>query len=369
MKKNILIFILALFFSVFYACGEKKETEKKVESKRLRPVKAVEVIIPENGTIKFFSGITKASVSSKLSFKVSGTISDVYVDKGDKVEKGSLVAELDPKDFELKLEEALASLERAEAGFENAQSIYKRTTALYEKGHASAKDADDARAAYISASAMVRASQKQAELVKRSLEYTKLFSPMDCRVGSVHAEQNENISAGMPVVVLNCGNRFEVNIQVPSLFLDKLDKSKPVSVKIDSLENKEFKGRIKEIGSSPDALNTSYPVTIALEKEVDKIMTGMSALVGIESRFENRDLFPVLPPVCVGEDSKGNFIWKILPEDKNTGIIKKAYIETGNFAGSKITVKKGVEKGELVVCAGINQVYEGLKVRIEQAIK
>jgi RND family efflux transporter MFP subunit len=364
--KKILIFILICFFSVFYSCSEKKEAESKPETKRLRPVRAVTAVIPENGRIKVFSGTTASSLTSRLSFRVPGTIFKFYAVKGDEVQKGDLIACLDPKDYELKVEEVSASLARAKAQLHNADSAYQRVLSLYERGHASMSEVDQTKAAALSAGAVAESVAKQVELVKKNLEYTRLYAPMSCSVGSVHAEENENVAAGQPVAVLNCGSLMEVNIQVPSSFLRDVKKGKAVSVSIDSFRDRAFEGIIKEVGSSPDALNTSFPVTVELQKPSADIKPGMSALVEIESEDGPADTFPVLPPVCVGEDSKGNFVWKIESEDGRTGIIKKVYIETGEFSGSKIIASKGIAPGDLVVSGGVNQVNEGLEVRIEK---
>lgn len=365
MKKNILIFALVCFFSVFYSCGEKKEAENKDETKRLRPVRAVKAEIPQNGKVKIFSGVISSSLSSKLSFKVPGTICKINVDKGDNVKKGEVIASLDSIDYELKVQEVLGSLARAKAQWKNAEAVYSRVTSLYERGNASISEVDQTRAAFDSARAVVESVEKQVELVKRNLEYTKLFAPMDCNIASVHSEENENIQPGQPIAVVNCGNSMEVNIQVPSSFLSEVKKGKPALVKIDPFKDKKFKGIIKEVGTSPNALNTSYPVTISLGKNLEGIRPGMSAIVEIEPKSLESNSYPVLPPVCVGEDSRGNFVWKLDFENKTIGIIQKVYVELGDFFGSKIIVTKGIEPGEFFVSAGVSQVRQGLKVRVE----
>jgi len=101
-------------------------------------------------------------------------------------------------------------------------------------------------------------------------------------------------------------------------------------------------------------------------EDSSSIKPGMSALVKIESKTGNENNYPALAPVCVGEDSNGKFVWKVETTDLKIGIIKKAYIETADFSGSKIVVTKGINQGELAVSAGVSQVYEGLKVRIDE---
>jgi len=357
---------LAFFLALFYSCSKKNEKEETPQNKRLRPVKVVQAVVPENVCVKTFSGTTRSSFTSKLSFRVPGTIFSLDVDTGDNVNSGQLIASLDPTDYELKVQEVLASLARAKAQWRNAEASYARVLALYERGNASLGELDEIRAASSSAQAVVQSVEKQVELVKRNLEHTKLFSPKDCNIASVHAEENENVQAGQPVAVLTCGNSMEVHIQVPASFVFSVKKGDLALVEIDSVNGKIFKGIIKEVGSSPNALNTTYPVTISIMEDSSSIKPGMSALVRIESKNESENNYPALPPVCVGEDSKGKFVWKVETGDSKIGTIKKAYIETADFSGSKIVVTKGIAHGDFAVSAGVSQVYEGLKVRIDR---
>jgi RND family efflux transporter MFP subunit len=368
MKKNFLIFGLVCILALFNSCSENNKTADKLHAKRLRPVKVVEALVLKNGCVKIFSGTTRSSFTSKLSFRVPGTILTLNVDTGDNVSSGQLIASLDPTDYELKVEEVVASLERAKAQWRNAEATYARVLALYERGNASLGELDETRAASSSAQAVVKSVGKQVELVKRNLEYTKLFSPKDCNIASVHAEENENVQAGQPIAVLNCGNSIEVHIQVPASFVFSVKKGESALVEIDSINNKKFEGIIKEVGSSPNALNTTYPVIISILENSMLIKPGMSALVKIESKPKVENNYPAVIPVCVGEDSKGKFVWKVETSDFKEGRVKKAYIEIGGFSGSKIIVTKGLLPGELIVSAGVSQVREGIKVRIEKEI-
>ncbi|MGM0418360.1 MAG: efflux RND transporter periplasmic adaptor subunit [Thermodesulfobacteriota bacterium] len=375
MKINrIWLCITAVVLFCTVSCAKTDET-KEQEEKRLRPVKVIKAELTENKSIKSFSGITRSSVTSRLSFKVSGTLDNVFVDVGDKVKKDQLIAELDQTDYQIKVQEVSASLARAKAQWRNAKASYARVQALYERGNASLNELDATRAAAESGRAAAEAVEKQLELVKRRLSYTRLRSPADCRIASVHAEENENIQSGEPVLVLNCGDSPEVKISVPAAYIDKFKKGAKVTLEVDSFKDKSFNGEITEVGVAPTGLMTTYPVIVSLvedkadENKRSELRPGMSALVYIKipNGGESENAVSILP-VCAGEDRKGRFVWRAVKTGKGKGKIEKVYVEVGKLSDSELIINKGLKPGDLIVSGGVSQVSEGLEVRLENDI-
>ena len=363
-KKFISIFIFGLIITSTTGC--KKAEDGFSEKDIIRPVKVVEALYVRSDMVKSFSGLTRSSFTSKLSFRVSGTLISLPVDVGQNVKKNELVAELDPTDYEIRVEEVKASLARARAQARNAKASYARVQALYERGNASLNELDATRAAASSSRAAVRSVEKQLELVKRQLEYTNLFSPKDCSIASLFAEENENIGAGQPLMLLNCGDDIEVKISVPASYIDRIHINDTVSLRIDSIKAKVFKGRVKEVGISPTGIMTTYPVIISVLSEDNKIRPGMSSEVFIHLNNLSHFSAIIVPAVSVVEDSKGRFVYVVEPGKDNIGIIKRKNIKTEGITSMGIPVLKGLESGDLVVTAGLSQIHEGLKVKINK---
>lgn len=365
MKKKIILYALGLvIFTCMTSC--KKEENKTDTIVKLRPVKVVTADSALKNYVKSFSGITQASVTSRLSFRVSGTLTDVFVDVGDTLEKGDLLARLDPTDYQIKVQEVSASLARAKAEWRNAKATYARVQALYERGNASLNELDATRAAAASGEAAVKSVEKQLELVKRRLEYTSLYSPGKCSVAYLDAEENENVAAGQPLMLLNCGDEIEVKIAVPSSFISKVHQGDTASIQIDSIKNKKINGRVKDVGVSPTGLMTTYPVIISIDKNISGIRPGMSAEVFIKTGNEESEGGLWLPPVCVGEDRSGNFVYRVNDLGGDVGEIEKVYVKTGSLSDMGLYIEDGLKRDDLVVSAGVSQVKDKLKVRIER---
>ena len=160
--KQITLALLMLVLPVLASCGGGGDEAAPV----IRPVRYEAVFTTGSERIRSFSGVAEASMESRLSFKVSGTVRRVDVEVGDEVTRGQLLIELDPEDYDLQVQEAQASLTRSEAEARNAEADYDRVRALYENRNASRNDLDAARAGSESAQAQVKSAQKRLELAR-----------------------------------------------------------------------------------------------------------------------------------------------------------------------------------------------------------
>ena len=140
---------------VALGCG----ADAPVPEPPLRPVRTIEVQSVGGERSRTFSGVARAEIQSTLSFRVSGNIQRLLVRTGDRVEAGQLIAELDPTEYELRVQEAEADLIQAEARARQSDAEYSRMRGLYENRNASRSDLDASRAAAESTRARIDASR------------------------------------------------------------------------------------------------------------------------------------------------------------------------------------------------------------------
>ena len=133
----------------------------------LRPVRYFSVAEDQVGRNRSFSGTLKSTQESRLSFKVSGTVTSVPAQIGQHLKKGDLIAQVDAANFSLQAEQAQASLVEAQAGERNANSNYERTKGLYANDNASLNDLDSARAGAEAA----KAQYQSLDLIRGLMPY------------------------------------------------------------------------------------------------------------------------------------------------------------------------------------------------------
>ena len=147
MRNRSLILLVAIV--VASAC-EKAPPETEPP---MRPVRYLAVTDSDGARSRTFSGTSRSTQVSRLSFKVSGTVVELPVEVGDRLRAGMLLARLDRSGFDLEVQQAQANLVQAEANLRNAESNYERVQGLYENNSTSRNDLDAARAGAESARA------------------------------------------------------------------------------------------------------------------------------------------------------------------------------------------------------------------------
>ena len=148
----------------------------------LRPVRYMTLGDQSQLRDRSFSGTSKSSRESRLSFKVSGTVTNVPVQIGQRLRAGDLIAEIDPASYVLQAQQAQASLIEAQANDRRAAANYERTKGLYANDNASLNDLESARAQAESAEAVVGSATKALEIARLNASYTKLKAASDCSI-------------------------------------------------------------------------------------------------------------------------------------------------------------------------------------------
>jgi len=333
----------------------------------LRPVRFEVVSSVDGGRRRSFSGTCQPALEPRLSFKVGGTIVRRPVSMGDRVRKGALIAELDPSDFQLQLEEAAAALQQAEAESRNAQASFARIRGLYENGNASRTDFDAARADAESAQASVRSVQKRLELTRQQLSYTRLLAPVAGAIAEVTAEVNENVQAGQAVVRLAAEAGNEVVLTVPESLISEIRHGQDVVVRFDALPGRTFAGTVTEVGVTTSSMGTAFPVKARLAETDAALRNGMAAEV--EFRFEAQSTSGRfrIPAHTVTEDRQGRFVLIVEPTEPGRGVVRRRSVEVGQLTPSGLEVLEGLEDGDRLVTAGISQIEDGDTVKLPTA--
>ena len=354
----------ALVVSAFAAAPMACAPDAPPPEAGLRPVRVEVVSSVDAGRRRSFSGTCEPAVEPKLSFKVDGTIARRPVDMGDRVRRGTLIAELDPSDFQLQVEEAVAALRRAEAESRNAQASFARIRGLYENGNASRTDFDGARAAAESSQAYVESIRKRAELARQQLSYTRLVAPVAGAVAEVSAEVNENVRAGQEVVRLAAEEGYEVAVTVPESLIGQIRHGQDVRVTFDALPGRSFPGTVTEVGVTTSATGTAFPVKARLDEDDPGMRPGMAA--ELEFRFESPGDAAVfrVPAHAVAEDRAGRFVFVVEPSGDERGVVRRRSVQVGALTPEGIEVREGLGEGDRLVTAGISQLEDGDTVRL-----
>ncbi len=333
------------------------------EERRLRPVRYLSVAEDSVGRSRSFSGTSKSTQESRLSFKVSGTVTSVPAQIGQHLNKGDLIAQIDAANYMLQAEQAQASLVEAQAGERNANSNYERTKGLYANDNASLNELDSARAQAESAKAQVRAATKVLEIARLNESYTRLYASADCSIASVNIEINENVSVGQQIAIVSCGDEFEVSIDVPESVISGIDQHTPVTIAFSAISGVQFSGTVTKVSTA--GTSAAFPVVVQVLEKHPSLRSGLAAEVTFQFDTPAVENVYVLPVAAIINDPDGTFVFVAVPADKaGEAVVRRREITLGELTQSGVEVLDGLSPGDRVVTAGVSVIRAGQRVII-----
>jgi len=333
--------ILSCFF---FGCKPKTAVEKAV-----RPVKVMTVEGRNNTSTHTFPGKVKESREVKLAFRVPGPLVQLNVKEGMFVKKGALLAEIDPRDFQI-------NLEAAKTNWEHATQDAKRYQELYEKKSIPESTKEQMEVA----AAVAESSYNNA---KNALIDTKLFAPFDGYVQTKMVENYEKVGAGAPILTLLDVSVLEVVAGVPESIASHSENFKSFSCTVKNGRTRILGAKLKEISKKTAGFNQVYPISVYLNKdEATNLRPGMNASLNIEISEESTDEGFELPVNSVVNYKGKSIVWVYNHKQKEVNQREIDVIRL--LANDKILVRKGLNEGEQIVVSGAAFLIEKQPVKL-----
>ena len=192
-----------------------------------------------------------------ISPKVSGYIATLYVTDNQPVKKGDVLAEIDPRDYQLRLDAARANLASAQASANNAAVNAKRQRAI-GKAAGTQKDIDNAVASEATAQAMLDNAKAQLAIAEKDLADSQIIAPEDGVVTMRTAEQGAYVTTGQQLFVL-VGNERWVVANFKEVQITQMHAGQPVSITVDAYPHMQLSGHVDSIQSGTGARFSAFP--------------------------------------------------------------------------------------------------------------
>lgn len=338
--KRVHFMMAAMVLVALCSCGEKKqavaEQTVRVKVQEIHP----EAVNGEQG----FSGTIEEASGASLSFASAGTIKRIYVDEGQTVRQGQLIAELDPTTLQNAYTISKTSLEQA-------QDTYNRMKELHDAGSLPEMQ-------WIQIENQLKSATAQEAIARKSLSDTKLYAPFSGYISSKIAEIGQNVSPGMPIVKLVNIGSVKVKISVPEDDIQRIAQHSSMKVVVPGLGNREFEGQVKERGVSADPRSRTYEVKATIQNHDGQLLPGMICQVFTNYMQGSTGVFVPANLVQLDSDNK-TFVWVVNGERA----LKREIIIDGESAqGAKVSF--GLVAGDKLIVAGQQKVSNGMKVEI-----
>lgn len=313
-------------------------------------VKAIQLSADKAGNSGqyLYNGTLAAQTTVELSFQVQGTIIELPFKTGDHVEKGQLVAAIDPATYQSQYNAQLAQAKLAE---EN----YNRINAVFQKGSIAEIRMLEARSNYEQSSAAAKAAYQ-------NVVHTRIYAPVSGYVGEKKAEAGAIASPGQAVIQLLDTRALDVLVAVSEKEINWYKVGTDAVVTLDAFPGKELKGRVHEVAVSALSGNASYTVKIRLNNSEEVLKPGMLCKVKfLPKERVYPDVAKILVPVeSVRVDEKGDNYVYIVTDHK----AKRKKVTTGALFGDKIAITAGLDGSEWLVTSGYQKISDETPVSI-----
>jgi HlyD family secretion protein len=192
------------------------------------------------------------ATETRLSFQVAGKINQLFVDEGDYIKKGRVLAVLDSNELSDIKEQTQANLEQAQSDYNMREKDYGRYSELLKNDAVSVQEKEIAQNNFEVAKAKLNAAKKALELASIRLNYASLTSPVEGFVIVKSAEAGEVVQAGSPVFTVADMNDIWLTAYIKETDLGRVYLNQDVDVKTDSYPDKVYKGKISFISEESE---------------------------------------------------------------------------------------------------------------------
>ena len=370
MKRLIEMIVLAgLIFGAYRGLeimrGQKEEVPQK---EVVRPVKTVTLRSNGKGGLWQYYGTLQGGRRVDLSFRVSGPIRSIRVDKGASVKKGQLLATLDPRDYQTQLKQAESNQAQAQAQYENAEANFRRYENLYKQKVVPRSTYDTYKTQMNVALSSLNVAKASTTAVRDSLKDTELRAPFDGVIVDRMVESFQDVTAKQTIFILQDISMLEIVFNVPDtdvIWASKATLSTPPSIraKFDAIPDETFPLTLKEFVLQADRNTNTFPVTGVMPQQKDvSLLPGMSAVVEVEiTDSEGGEKVYTVPQTAIVTSGDKTYVWRC---DDN--IVERVNVMQNHPLNNGFVeiASEQLRDGNKIVVAGAHLLHEGQKVRM-----
>jgi macrolide-specific efflux system membrane fusion protein len=302
------------------------------------------------GSSVLATGIVKAMVGAevRVGSRVSGIVKKLHANVGDVVQKGQLIAELDPTELQAKYNQTKAALEYAIANFEYAKLDLERQKSLIKQNYISQNQVDLAEKSFEVNKAQLEQAKANLEFAKVQLDYTKITAPIAGVVASVSTQEGETVAASFAaptfVTIIDLA-RLEVWAYVDETDIGRIQVGQSAIFTVDTYPDTDFEGVVTAI--YPKAVIqdnvVNYVVTLKITDHKGKTLRPeMTANVTIY--LEARKGVLTIPLSAIKRERGERFVMVLEGEKKVSRKVK-----TGWTSNGLIEIVSGLQEGETVI--------------------
>ncbi|MCC7467501.1 MAG: efflux RND transporter periplasmic adaptor subunit [Saprospiraceae bacterium] len=293
------------------------------------------------------SGIITSSAEQRLSFKIGGVIRKVYVDEGDVVRPGQLLAVLDKTEIDAQVAQAQQALAKTERDLARVEGLYRDSSATLELLQNATTGRDVAK--------------ETVRIATFNQQYAEIRATRGGKIIKKLANEGEVTGPGMPLFVLfeTGTNDWVVQINVSDRDWARLQPGMRARVQMDAYEGTQFAGKVTDLAPAADPSSGLYAVEIRIQPQGKRFAPGLFAEVEITpSQSRSYTMVPI--ESIVEGDGQSAFVFALQADGES---VQKKPVKVAFMEGNQAVISAGLEGVTEVVTSGAPYLTDKKKVR------
>jgi multidrug efflux system membrane fusion protein len=368
-----LLFVTLLIAAIAWFAGRERRTNPPAQANAIAaPSIPVVVAKARRGDLPIFLnglGSVIGYYTVTLHTRVDGELLRVAVREGQIVQAGDLIAEIDPRPFQVQLEQAEGQKERDQATLANAKIDLERYRILYAQNSVPEQQLATQASTVSQLEAAVKSDQGLVDSAKLQLIYTRITSPINGRIGLrqvdpgniVHASDTNGlaiITQLQPITVL-----FSLNQDDVPPVMKKLQRGATLAVEAydREMKNKIATGSLLTVDNLADQTTGTVRLKAVYANSDNSLFPNQ--FVNARLHLDTRRGVILIPTPALQRGPQSTFVFVVKPDST----VEMREVRPGHEESGSIEIEQGLKEGETVVTQGVDKLQAGARVNTQKA--
>jgi multidrug efflux system membrane fusion protein len=313
-------------------------------------VKVQPVTTTQYAPVLKYSGSMASTAEARLSFKIGGIISKIYVKEGDHVAKGQLLATLDLTEINAQVQQAAQGVEKVQRDVTRVKNLYNDTVATLEQVQ--------------NTNTQLQVAEESLRIARFNQQYAQIRATESGTILKKLMNEGELASSGAPVFQFNgtAGNDWVIRFGVSDKDWAVLKKGEKASIEIDAYPNKTFTGIITEIAQGADVSSGTYEIEVKVLPGNARFAAGLFSTVKLQPAGEQTVTMVPVEALTEATDKTG-YVYTVNADGKT---VTKNKVTIAFLENNKAAIISGLDSAREVVTEGVGYLTDKSLVKVIQ---
>jgi membrane fusion protein (multidrug efflux system) len=279
----------------------------------------------------------------QISSSIGGSVDQVYVVKGQQVQKGTLLAKTDG-------DQILKGIQEVDKALELANQLYDKQKRLWDQQIGT-------EVQYLQSKNQKESLESKKSTLQEQYSKTSIRAPFAGVIDEVYTKEGQMLSPGMPAFRLVNTNDVKLVADISESYVSKVNVNQEALVTFPNL-NKEIKTRVSVVGDVIDPINRTFQIDLDLKQDKNMLKTNMISYIKIKD-YTNPSVI-VIPINLVQRNNDQSYVYVV-----NGSVSAKRFVTLGQYYDNSVEVLDGLKEGDKLITIGYQDLVEGQPIKFE----